>query len=452
MNKLKLLLGLFACFLLLGALPSTAAADEAFTPLVGYLETSEHPAYISGSDDLVRPDSNLTRAEAASLIYSLLRVKPEGVAPHFADVAQGAWYQPQVDALAQLGVVVGMGESLGGPLYAPEANITRAEFAVLLSRFFPMETGETAFTDLDPNAWYYPYMNNAVQKGWISGYRDGTARPNANITRAEAAAMLNKMLGRAADAAELDKDSKTLRFLDLPADHWAYYHIMEASTPHTHAADETGAEIWEEFTIPAAKYAPGYRLYRGSLYKIDEAGHYVRNVTDGVLQFGGDGAYTTGNAKLDGYLRNAVRANTVDGDSLQNNWNRLYQYAAGKNFSYLNRAYLKDGQTGWEIDRAIQMFETRKGNCYNYAAVTTFLARSVGFQATPMAGFAYMAPNGYFVNHGWTQITIDGEKLVADPELQYVFAVNNDIYTWDLNLKRYSEVEPIYRWKGVVLK
>lgn len=462
MKKLKVLIGILFFGLLLGALPITAAAEgagelkeadwETFTPLLGYLETTEHAVYISGSDDLVHPDSNLTRAEAASLIYSLLRAKPESAAVHFADVPEGAWFQPQVDTLAELGVVVGAGESADGLLYLPDASITRAEFATILSKFFFMETDTTDFSDLDPNAWYYPYMSNAVVKGWVSGYKDGTARPNSNITRAEAAAMLNKMLGRSADAAEIDAVGKIFRFIDLPLNHWAYYHIMEASTPHTYTTGAGGAEAWEEFSVPETKRQPGYRLYSGSLYLIDETGHYVRNHTDGVLRFGSDGKYTTGDAKLDTYLRNAVRANTVDSDTLENNWNRLYKYAAGSDFSYLNRAYLADGQTDWEVEKAVQMFQTRKGNCYNYAAVTTFLARSVGYQATAMAGFAYMAPNGYYVNHGWTQIALEGVNYVADPELQYVFAYNNDIFTWDLNIKRYSEVPVKYRWKGVVLQ
>ena len=429
--------------------------EEEFIPLEGYLETEDHLVYISGDDDLVHPDGKLTRAEAAAMIYSLLRTKPETVSLHFADVAQGAWYQPQVDTLAELGVVVGMGEGLDGPLYAPNANITRAEFSVILSRFFSMETGETKFKDLDPKAWYYPYMSNAVLKGWVSGYEDGTARPNANITRAEAITLLNKMLGRSADAAKIDAygtDGKIFRFLDLPLTHWAYYHIMEASTPHTYETDATGAETWKEFSVPTAAREPGYRLYSGSLYKIDNTGHYVRNHTDGVLRFGSDGKYTTGNATLDTYLRNAVQANTVESDTLENNWKRLYKYAGGKNFSYLNRAYLTDGQTGWEIDRAIQMFQTRKGNCYNYAAITTFLARSMGYQATALSGFAYMPQNGYYVCHGWTQIAIEGVNYVADPELQYVFARNRNL-DWDLFMKPYKSLTvPKYRWKGVVLQ
>lgn len=429
--------------------------EEEFIPLEGYLETEDHLVYISGDDDLVHPDGKLTRAEAAAMIYSLLRTKPDTVSLHFADVAQGAWYQPQVDTLAELGVVVGMGESLNGPLYAPNANITRAEFSVILSRFFSMETGKTNFKDLDPNAWYYPFMSNAVLKGWVSGYEDGTARPNANITRTEAITLLNKMLGRSADAAKIDAygtDGKIFRFLDLPLTHWAYYHIMEASTPHTYETGATSAETWKEFSVPTAAREPGYRLYSGSLYKIDNTGHYVRNLTDGVLRFGSDGKYTTGNATLDTYLRNAVRSNTVESDTLENNWKRLYKYAGGNSFSYLNRAYLTDGQTGWEVEKALQMFNTHKGNCYNYAAVTTFLARSMGYQATAMSGFAYMPQNGYYVCHGWTQIDIGGVNYVADPELQYSFAARNNVTNWDLFMKRYSAVVPKYRWKGTVLQ
>lgn len=460
MRTMRRVIGVLLFGLLLSLVPICAAAAEpeeesweAFTPLIGYLETAEHPVYISGNDDLVHPDSNLTRAEAASLIYSLLSVKPESAPVHFADVPAGAWFQRQVDTLAELGVVVGAGESSGGTLYRPEASITRAEFTTILSKFFYMETGQTEFTDLNRNAWYYPYMSNAVLKGWVSGYKDGTARPNANITRAEAIAMLNKMLGRSADKTEIDVGGRIFRFLDLPLNHWAYYHIMEAATPHVCGTDASGTEAWEEYSVPAAKRKPGYRLYSGSLYKIDETGHYVRNHADGVLVFGSDGKYTTENEELDAYLRNAVRSNTVDSDSLENNWKRLYRYAAGSEFRYLTRGYLTDGQTGWETEKALQMFETRKGNCYNYAAVTTFLARSLGYQATAMSGYAYMPQNGDYVGHGWTQIDLGGVTVVADPELQYVFAAQYDDADWDLFMKPYGSFSiPKYRWKGAVLK
>ncbi|MCH5354135.1 MAG: S-layer homology domain-containing protein [Acutalibacter sp.] len=437
--------------------PTSAATPKTqFTPLEGYLETEDHLVYISGDDDLVHPDGNLTRSEAAVMIYSLLRTKPEAAALHFADVPEGAWYQKQVDALAELGIVVGAGESLDGPLYKPNAKITRAEFVTILSKFYPRETGGADFTDLDPKAWHYPFMVNAILKGWLSGYGDGTVRPNRSITRAEAISLLNRMLGRSADKAEInayDNHGKIFRFIDLPLTHWAYYDIMEASIPHTPKLGYVGGEVWTEFTVPVAVREPGYRLYSGSLYKVNADGCYVRDLTDGVLRFGSDGKYTTGNDTLDSYLRSAVRSNTVDSDTLENNWKRLYKYAGGSNFRYLAREYLNDGQTGWEVDKALQMFQTRKGNCYNYAAVTMFLARSMGYQATALAGYAYMPQNGHYVGHGWTQITIDGVDYVADPELQYVFVEQNGGPSWDLFMKRYSSLTvPIYRWKGVVLQ
>ena len=428
---------------------------EDTTPLVGYLETEDHLVYFFGDDDLANPDGSLTRAEAASLINSLLSKKPQTVTLHFADVAEDAWYQKQVDTLAELGIVKGRSESEDGSLYAPHAKITRAEFATILSKFYPMETGAADFPDLDPSAWYYPFMVNAVRKGWISGYNDGTARPNANITRAEAVSMLNRLLGRYADKSAIDahgKDGKILRFIDLSFTHWAYYQIMEASIPHVYVKSDAGAESWTNFAVPTAARKPGYRLYRGSLFKVGTDGYYVRNVSDGVIRFGNDGKYTTGDTALDTYVRNAVRANTVDSDTLENNWKRLYKYAAGSDFRYLTRGLLTDGQTGWENEKALQMFQTHKGNCYNYAAVATLLARSTGYQAVSMAGYAYMPQNGYYVNHGWTEITVEGVKYLADPQLQYVFAVNNGNVNWDLFMKRYNTVVPKYSWKGTVLQ
>ena len=421
---------------------------EEFVPLEGYLETEKHVTYFSGSGDMAYPEGRLTRAEASSMIYSLLKEKPQAAALHFTDVKTGAWYQPKVDALAELGVITGKGEGK----FAPTANITRAEFVTILSKFFPMEEGETSFKDLKPGSWYYPYMINAIAKGWVNGYEDNTVRPGNNITRAEAVAVINNVLGRSADKNRIDLYSvgKVMQFLDLSYSHWSYYHIMEASLSHNYERSG-GKELWSNLTVPQTVRAPGYYLYKGDLYKVDSTRHWARSVTDGVLKFDKNGRYTTGNTELDGMLKKIVLAQTVEGDTLEENWKRLFKYAAGSDFSYLNRGYLADGQTGWEVDKALQMLRTHKGNCYNYASVTTFLARWMGYQATPLSGYVYTPQNGAYAKHGWTQINIGGVNYLADPELQYVFGKRVGA-SWDLYMKRYSTVVPKYKTKGVVLK
>ena len=87
-------------------------------------------------------------------------------------------------------------------------------------------------------------MAGAAEQGWIDGYPDGTFRPNATISRAEVAAIVNRMLGRVADQDYIDSHSSEIRtFRDLPTTHWAYYHIAEAVHHHTY----TPADIREQW-------------------------------------------------------------------------------------------------------------------------------------------------------------------------------------------------------------
>ena len=424
--------------------------QEEFVPLEGYLETEQHPVYINGSSDLVHPNGKLTRAEASSMIYSLLKEKYISDTRHFADVKTGAWYQPQVDALAELGVVTGKGEGR----FDPGANITRAEFVTILAKFFPMEEGEPAFKDLKPGSWYYPYMVNAIAKGWVNGYEDNTVRPGNNITRAEAAAVLNNVLGRSADKSRIDiygKDGKILRFIDLPFTHWAYYHIMEASIIHTHG-EKDGKESWTYIAVPRASRTPGYHLYEGDLYKVDDTGHFVRNTTDGVLRFDDNGRYTSGNTTLDALLKSVVVNQTVEGDSRMDNLERLYNYVCYK-FSYLTRRpYPAYGSSGWEPSWALTMITTRKGNCYSYAALFAMLARRLGYQATAQSGQVHLNWDGSFVDHGWVQISLDGRTYFCDPECQGIYCVQVH-RNWNLFMKPYSQSTlPRYRIGSRYLK
>ena len=98
-------------------------------------------------------------------------------------------------------------------------------------RFTQMDAASTdVFSDVSANAWYYHYVMGAAQYGWITGYPDGTFRPESKITRAELAAIINRMLGRSADKAFIAAHSGQIsQFSDVSPTHWAYYDVMEGS-------------------------------------------------------------------------------------------------------------------------------------------------------------------------------------------------------------------------------
>ena len=216
-------------------------ADPTETGVAGWLQTSEHIAYLGGyGNGKFGPTDCMTRAQAAQMFYNLLLNKNVDITVKFTDVPADAWYGNAVHTLASLGIIKG----IGNDQFAPNRTITRAEFAVIAMRFANLSATVTnPFTDIASNDWYYNAVTSAVSYGWITGYSDGTFRPYATITRAEVATIVNRMLARTADRDFVDSSAVT-RFDDVPNTYWAYYSIAEATNAHTHTIDNDGVESW----------------------------------------------------------------------------------------------------------------------------------------------------------------------------------------------------------------
>ena len=159
----------------------------------------------------------------------------------FTDVAEGAWYSKAVNTLATLGMLSGVGEGR----FEPNRSITRGEFTSIAMKFTSGSLdGENIFTDVQKDDWFYEAVVGSIQYGWISGYGDGTFRPNNTISRTEVTSIVNKMLGRTADEEYVDNHREQLRaFSDLTEDYWGYYHIMEATNAHDYELSSDG-ETW----------------------------------------------------------------------------------------------------------------------------------------------------------------------------------------------------------------
>lgn len=206
------------------------------------LNTEDHMAYLSGYDTgLFGPDNNMTRAEVAQMFYRLLLEKNVPITVSFTDVDADAWYSDAVSTLASMGIVAGVGDNQ----FDPERSITRAEFTAIAMRFADLDVnGNNIFSDVSANDWYYNQVVGSVKYGWITGYSDGTFRPNNMITRAEVTTIVNRMLGRAADKQYVDSHVDQLCvFPDVLSGHWAYYEIMEATNPHDYT-QASGMEDW----------------------------------------------------------------------------------------------------------------------------------------------------------------------------------------------------------------
>jgi uncharacterized repeat protein (TIGR02543 family) len=206
------------------------------------LNTEDHMAYLEGyPGSKFMPEGQMTRAEVAQMFYNLLLDKQVETTVTFEDVADNAWYADAIHALASMGIL----EGREGNKFDPDTPITRAEFATIAVRFASQKPeGEVFFQDVSKDAWYYSYVTQCAAFGWIEGYEDDTFRPDENIRRGEAATIVNRMLGRQADEEYIDSHSQELAsFVDLSQDHWAYYHIMEATNSHDYEK-KNGQESW----------------------------------------------------------------------------------------------------------------------------------------------------------------------------------------------------------------
>ena len=210
--------------------------------------TDVHISYVSGyPDGNVRPDANITRAEVAMIFYRLLNDQTRNdynqTSASFTDVAHGSWFESAVATLAKLGIISGYPDGS----FKPNANITRAEFATIASRFDKLAEGGKTFTDVANTHWAYKSISSASAKGWINGYEDGTFRPDRAITRAETMTLVNRVLGR--DTIKLDSLLKDMKKWPDNADtsKWFYLAVQEATNAHD-SEMKNGVETWTQLT------------------------------------------------------------------------------------------------------------------------------------------------------------------------------------------------------------
>ena len=225
------------------------------------LNGEDHFNYIVGdADGKVHPERNITRAEVASIFFRLLKddVRSENLTDQntFADVSADDWYNVAVSTMSDMGIVFGRTDYQ----FDPDAYITRAEFAAIAARFDSESySGDDLFTDIEGH-WAENQINRAAEKGWITGYPDGTFDPNRYITRAEAVTMINRVLNRMPeDEDALHEDMKV--FVDnADANAWYYLAIQEATNSHEYEKDDDGVyETWTD-VLPDRDWAQYLKL------------------------------------------------------------------------------------------------------------------------------------------------------------------------------------------------
>ena len=203
-------------------------------PDVGAIFDEAHNAFLVGSPDgRVRPHDSITRAEVVTVLFRLLndefRASNWSQHNNFTDVSSNAWFNNAISTLANAGIIHG---GAGGE-FRPNDAVTRAEFAAMVARFFTgFEANPGNFRDIEGN-WAADYINLIAQFGWVQGDGAEAFNPNANMSRAEAAAIVNRMLGRTLNSTADLLEGRT-RWPDKTNVNAWYYLYMQEATHSTH--------------------------------------------------------------------------------------------------------------------------------------------------------------------------------------------------------------------------
>ncbi|HBU81209.1 MAG TPA: hypothetical protein DEF35_06160 [Paenibacillus sp.] len=210
--------------------PTPESGTPEAGPSTGNGQDIQYKAYIQGyPGGLFKPDNKLTRAEMATILAMVSEKEANGPAISFSDVKSEYWGADAIAKVSKLGLMNGYKDGT----FKPNQSITRAELASLVALLGPdAGTPGNGFSDISSH-WAKEAILKAQSAGILKGYSDGTFRPNAVLTRAEAVVAINRAIGRA----PLTNISQP-QWKDVPSTHWALGDIEAASadqvvTPRT---------------------------------------------------------------------------------------------------------------------------------------------------------------------------------------------------------------------------
>lgn len=250
------------------------------------LNYDDHYAYIIGypvengqSQDYreVRPQNNITRAEVATIFFRMLtdesRAEFWTKENTYSDVNINDWFNNAISTATNAGIVNGY--DTGD--FKPNAPITRAEFAAIAARFSSRSySGADMFSDISGH-WARNDINRAADIGWITGYEDGTFRPDQYITRAEAMTLINRLLYRLVDEDGLHDDM--VKWIDNNPGTWYYANVQEATNSHYYTRIDIGYyETWTGIREPR-----DWEALEKAMSDVDDAGSEESVFDDAVI-------------------------------------------------------------------------------------------------------------------------------------------------------------------------
>ena len=213
----------------------------------GMLNKTDPFAYVIGyPDGTVHPNGQITRAEVATIFFRLLRDEVRDGAfttsNTYSDVAYGKWYNNPISTMSALGIITGYPDGT----FKPNKPITRAEFAAIAARFDETQSGKSAtFSDVIGH-WAAKEIGIAYYNDWIKGYPDGTFKPDQNITRAEAMTLINRVLERKPES-PADLLTNMNKWTDnMDTSKWYYLDVQEATNSHGYTRKTFNYELWRQ--------------------------------------------------------------------------------------------------------------------------------------------------------------------------------------------------------------
>ena len=239
------------------------------------------------------------------------------------------------------------------------------------------------------------------------------------LTRADLAVILCRLQYRIGETVSVPEETQLPA--DLYADTEQIAALLEASLPHTCANDGIN---WEAYALPTG-WETGFVLKEGWLYYVNESGYLLRDDKIGLLTFGSDGRFTSGDEELDQTVAGILKE-LSDKNPEKDRLELLYEahVYCRDSFKYLRRNAYGFGATGWEIEDAKTMFSKGRGNCYNYAATFWALARGLGYEARAVSGTCTSTDQP----HGWVFINFDGKDYIFDCEWEMAYRTEREIY------------------------
>lgn len=289
-------------------------------------------------------------------------------------------------------------------LLRPESAMTHAECVTALRALAPeerLDPGLLASLDAEPDgALTREELKTALEALFDPEAVEPVlealpATESDNAARAEFAYSVSRLLGKEAAAEDI-------YYPDVAPSHWAASELL--------AAAGSGA-LTKDALVSMTR--DGFLWFGGYLYRLDENGYFLTDTEFDGLYFDKNGRYTSGNEELDGFVAQTLSDFMTPDASRLDDLKAIY-YHVKNDFQYLTRNYYDSGATGWDIDEALTIFRTNKGNCYCYAGAFCALARGLGYNARTYSGSIGVQNQP----HAWTEITLDDKIYICDPEIE----------------------------------